>query len=416
MRLLASCGQSLNDPISCQSLRDQGMRGQTKFAVAVGAVLVIAGIWYAGKGDKPAVSDTTATNAPVTDTPQADQPVSGVAAANDDRGTDGTPRPISEAAANSSGMASPVPRRIEETTSALPAGSDELRPQPAETHAPVPAMLPTELPSERAGLTVLPNVGTTALDRPSDLAANDDVPRNADRDARPAPPALPPIAPVEIVGVGTSTTKPATVTHNVPEKTVVEKPANTINKPLPMVLEKAADKPAEKPKPRQHVVQAGDTYTSIAVKYFGHAKFHKDIMKANPGRDPTRLPVGVKLVIPEPPAGTAVKSEPKVDGGADVKVAVAPKIAGKEPRKETFVVPPVDPSRSYTVQPGEGWYDLARKFMGDGKNYPELYEYNKERVGGDPHLLRAGTVIELPPKAKLPAKTSGPQPATPPAK
>jgi nucleoid-associated protein YgaU len=117
---------------------------------------------------------------------------------------------------------------------------------------------------------------------------------------------------------------------------------------------------------------------------------------------------GTKSVADAKP-GTKVSpdAKPGTKLSADAKPAEPPVKAESKQSKEA-VVPPADPSRSYTVQPGEGWYDLARKFMGDGKNYPELYEYNKERVGGDPHLLRAGTVIELPPKAKLPAKTASP--------
>ncbi|MBI4578567.1 MAG: LysM peptidoglycan-binding domain-containing protein, partial [Planctomycetes bacterium] len=155
-----------------------------------------------------------------------------------------------------------------------------------------------------------------------------------------------------------------------------------------------------------HVIKPGDTYTALAVKYLGHAKYASLIAKANPGKDPNRLYVGAKINIPEPPAGAAVATDT-----APGRSTTAERAASRF-RKETEIVPPPDPSHAYTVQPGEGWYEVARKFLGDGAQYPRLYELNKERVGGDPRVLPAGTVIELPKDAKLPAKTPPAKPTS----
>ena len=60
---------------------------------------------------------------------------------------------------------------------------------------------------------------------------------------------------------------------------------------------------------------------------------------------------------------------------------------------------PIPEDRAYQVKNGEGWYDLASKFLGDGTRWPELFELNRERVSRDPNRLRAGTIIEIPERA-----------------
>jgi nucleoid-associated protein YgaU len=171
---------------------------------------------------------------------------------------------------------------------------------------------------------------------------------------------------------------------------------------------------------RTHVVVAGDTYSSLAAKYLGSAKHAGLIVKANPGKDAKHLYVGAKLNIPDAPSATVPPGGKKDDKTAAKPASdkptggATPLTAVKPVQKET--APPADPGRAYVVQAGEGWSDLARKFLGDSKRYPEVYEHNKERVGGNPDLLRAGTVIELPPGAKMPAPKTAPAKAASSAK
>ena len=91
---------------------------------------------------------------------------------------------------------------------------------------------------------------------------------------------------------------------------------------------------------------------------------------------------------------------PKADAAAasgTAKADATESAADRGPVRSTALPPP---ERSYTVQPGEGWYTLAQRFLGNGNDWPELYELNRERVSNNPHLLRVGTVIELPLDAK----------------
>jgi nucleoid-associated protein YgaU len=56
--------------------------------------------------------------------------------------------------------------------------------------------------------------------------------------------------------------------------------------------------------PRRHTVREGDTLFSLARDYYGGAEKFDLIYRANRGvlSQPDPLPVGVELVIPEPPA------------------------------------------------------------------------------------------------------------------
>jgi nucleoid-associated protein YgaU len=147
-----------------------------------------------------------------------------------------------------------------------------------------------------------------------------------------------------------------------------------------------------------HVIQTGDTFSALATRYLGNAKYAKLIMEANPKCDPRRLQVGATVTIPAAPESAKPASPPPAERRP--VTPAAPPVVARAPERSTptrsapETVIPAD--RVYTVQTGEGWYLLAKRFLGEGSRWPELYELNKERASFNPRLLRAGTVIELP--------------------
>jgi len=148
---------------------------------------------------------------------------------------------------------------------------------------------------------------------------------------------------------------------------------------------------AHQPAPtKQHVIQSGDTFSGLAVRYLGNAKHASLIAKANPDVDPRRLKIGAKVNIPSAPTADSTVSSYQPSGRKLVAVA------NHQPKVRKMSPPAVPAARAYTIQSGEGWYDLAKKFLKDGSRWPELYELNRERVSRDPDQLRAGTIIELP--------------------
>lgn len=65
----------------------------------------------------------------------------------------------------------------------------------------------------------------------------------------------------------------------------------------------------------------------------------------------------------------------------------------EEPEPERKAAPPQ--AGSYTVQQGDCLWNIAKKMLGDGSRYVEIYRLNKDKVS-DPNKIRAGQVLALP--------------------
>lgn len=62
--------------------------------------------------------------------------------------------------------------------------------------------------------------------------------------------------------------------------------------------------------------------------------------------------------------------------------------------------PPPAPGPAYRyhqVQRGETLWGIAAAMLGRGSRYPEIVALNLGTIPADPHLLRAGTVLKIPP-------------------
>lgn len=51
---------------------------------------------------------------------------------------------------------------------------------------------------------------------------------------------------------------------------------------------------------------------------------------------------------------------------------------------------------SYTIKQGDTLWGLSKRFIRDGAKYTKIHELNRDVIGADPSILRAGTVIMLP--------------------
>lgn len=73
--------------------------------------------------------------------------------------------------------------------------------------------------------------------------------------------------------------------------------------------------------------------------------------------------------------------------------------------KETGSTPAPQPenSRTYTVKPGDSFWSIAEKELGDGARYKELAAYNGLKPTD---TIYAGQVLKLPDKTATAAKTS----------
>ncbi len=51
---------------------------------------------------------------------------------------------------------------------------------------------------------------------------------------------------------------------------------------------------------------------------------------------------------------------------------------------------------TYTVKAGDTLWAIAKKFLGNGSRYPEIYDLNKAIIGPDPNLIHPGQVFAIP--------------------
>jgi nucleoid-associated protein YgaU len=143
--------------------------------------------------------------------------------------------------------------------------------------------------------------------------------------------------------------------------------------------------------PKDHTIQRGETFSSIALAAYGDPKYWKEIKKANPNVDDTKLKPGMVVKLPE---------------AASVKAAHTP-VAGNQPANAIGgtgsskveagkAEAPIDPSREYRVQPSDSLHKIALKLYGKASKADSIYELNREKIGGDSARIKVGMVLKLP--------------------
>ena len=68
-------------------------------------------------------------------------------------------------------------------------------------------------------------------------------------------------------------------------------------------------------------------------------------------------------------------SSPSSTGGATVPVATP------------------HPAQQYTVRSGDTLWGIAQRFLGNGADWTELYNWNRSTVGGNPNLIYPGEML-----------------------
>lgn len=64
----------------------------------------------------------------------------------------------------------------------------------------------------------------------------------------------------------------------------------------------------------------------------------------------------------------------------------------EQPQRETTQAPK---QSTYTVKSGDCLWNIAKKYLGDGSRYNEIYNLNKDKIT-NPNLIYAGRVLTLP--------------------
>ncbi len=139
--------------------------------------------------------------------------------------------------------------------------------------------------------------------------------------------------------------------------------------------------------PLTHTVEAGESLTLIAQRYYNNPRMVPLIQKANPEiKDINNIRPGMKLLIPD-------RANPAT------RPAIAQKPDVHPSRPEPHDISPGAPlPNTYTVKSGDTLIGISGKFYGDRRHAKAIHELNRTTIGADPNALRPGMVLKLPPR------------------
>ena len=140
----------------------------------------------------------------------------------------------------------------------------------------------------------------------------------------------------------------------------------------------------------EYTVKQGETFSSIALSLYGDPRHYREIVKANPNLEPSRVRAGTVIKLPD--AATVRASRNATPGNAVAAGATA-KAGG----------PAIDPAKEYRVQANDSLHKISLRLYGKADRVDAIYEANKDKIGADPHRLKLDMVLKLPE-----APTAGP--------
>ncbi len=138
---------------------------------------------------------------------------------------------------------------------------------------------------------------------------------------------------------------------------------------------------------RTHVVQSGETLSSISASVYGSPNHYQRILRANPKLNPHRLHPGQVIVIPD----LNESKTPAVETGA----SALPTTMGSSSESST-AVSSASATGTYRVQSGDSLRRISTKLYGRGDMWQKIYELNKETIGPDSGRLKLNMVLKLP--------------------
>jgi nucleoid-associated protein YgaU len=138
---------------------------------------------------------------------------------------------------------------------------------------------------------------------------------------------------------------------------------------------------------KEHKMAQGETFSSIALSLYGDSKYAREIVKANPNLEPSRVRAGTVIKLPDM---ATIRASQNAPAGATSGHAVT---AGATQAKAE---PAIDPSKEYKVQANDSLHKIALKLYGKADKADAIYDANKEKIGGDPHRIKVGMVLKLP--------------------
>lgn len=126
--------------------------------------------------------------------------------------------------------------------------------------------------------------------------------------------------------------------------------------------------------PATYVVRAGDTLSSIALRFYGSARFAATIWDVNYrliGGNPNAIYPGQRLTLP----------------GISVRPAPTTPLPARGP---------IGQRTNYTIQPRDFLRWIAQRAYGTEVFWPEIYHANRNVLGPNPDLIYPGVTVYIP--------------------
>lgn len=143
-----------------------------------------------------------------------------------------------------------------------------------------------------------------------------------------------------------------------------------------------------------HICRAGESFESISEQHYHTRKYDRALLAFN--RNHPRAPDAVRLEPPQVVDGMPVFIPPAriLDRQATPASGVVPAAASMP----QAAAPSAEPA--YRVRrPNEGLWDIARRTLGSGERWTEIWNLNRQVVAEQP--VPVGTVLRLPPGARV---------------
>ena len=127
--------------------------------------------------------------------------------------------------------------------------------------------------------------------------------------------------------------------------------------------------------PTTYEVKEGDHLWKIAEDYYNSGYNWVDIAKVNDLNNPSQLAVGQELIIPKTEVKEPTVAMDKVNQEID-----GPSIEGE----------------TYTVKEGDNLWEISVRAYGDGYQWTQIYQANKEIIGPNPGIIEPGWILSIP--------------------
>jgi len=150
--------------------------------------------------------------------------------------------------------------------------------------------------------------------------------------------------------------------------------------------------------------QSGDSFRSVAAKFYGDAAMFTVLRRSNEGRE--NVQPGEKILVPVFDLDAPHGGDAPVTTLAAAPAAAQPAAQGSAPSKSAQVANPLAPKtaaapssgpRVHVVKDGESLWKIAKLELGDGGRWNEIFEANRDMLS-KPEAVHAGMKLRVPAK------------------